>query len=57
MIQVRDGLSFSNENSTLAAAIARFLANRKAQPATRPAGNGPVRAGGPDSSHCKETSP
>lgn len=29
MIHVRDGLSFSNENSTLAEALARWLCNRK----------------------------
>lgn len=29
MIHVRDGLSFSNENSTLAEALARWLDNRK----------------------------
>ena len=29
MIYVRDGLSFSNENSTLADALARWLSNRK----------------------------
>lgn len=31
MIYVRDGLSFSNENSTLADALARWLSNRKSQ--------------------------
>lgn len=29
MIYIRDGLSFSNENSTLGDALARYLARRK----------------------------
>lgn len=43
MIYVRDGLSFSNENSTLGHALARFIAKRKRNGRRKPAGTTPDR--------------
>lgn len=43
MIYVRDGLSFSNENSTLGHALARLIAKRKRKRRRKPARTNPDR--------------